>query len=237
MPNTVLARLGFLFALSMGAVGCAADVEDDEDTEELSSSAESALSTTLPEPQRTTEEKAALVEELGLSELAVPTALLQNAVSFFVTHKTKLDNPRYISIVDFSQHSGKKRFYLVNVEAKTLDRTVVAHGSGSDTDGDGYAEAFSNTSGSKQSSVGFYVTGETYQGKNGLSLRLDGVSATNSRARARAVVMHTGSYVSESSGKQGRSWGCLVVPPARNAEIIGKLKGGSLIYAGRSGQR
>jgi hypothetical protein len=49
--------------------------------------------------------------------------------------------------------------------------------------------------------------------------------------------MHTGSYVSESSGKQGRSWGCLVVPPARNAEIIGKLKGGSLIYAGRSGQR
>jgi hypothetical protein len=173
MPNTVLARLGFLFALSMGAVGCAADVEDDEDTEELSSSAESALSTTLPEPQRTTEEKAALVEELGLSELAVPTALLQNAVSFFVTHKTKLDNPRYISIVDFSQHSGKKRFYLVNVEAKTLDRTVVAHGSGSDTDGDGYAEAFSNTSGSKQSSVGFYVTGETYQGKNGLSLRLD----------------------------------------------------------------
>lgn len=237
MTNTFLARLGFLLVVPLCSVACAADVDEDEDTEEPASSAESALTTVLPEPQRTDEEKAALVAELGLAELAVPKVLLQNAVSFFVEHKAKLNNTRYLTIVDFSQHSGKKRFYLVNLENKSLDRTVVAHGTGSDRNADGYADAFSNTNGSNQSSLGFYFTAETYQGKNGYSLRLDGVSESNSRARARAIVMHTGSYVSEGNAKQGRSWGCLVVPPSRNTEIIGKIKGGSLIYAGRSGER
>ena len=75
------------------------------------------------------------------------------------------------------------------------------------------------------------MTGETYDGKHGNSLRLDGVSPTNSNARARAVVMHGADYVSEGRSKQGRSWGCLALPSPDKDAVIAKLKGGSVIYA------
>jgi hypothetical protein len=110
----------------------------------------------------------------------------------------------------------------------------VAHGSGSDKANDGYAEKFSNVSGSNASSLGFYMTAETYNGKHGLSLRLDGLSSTNSNVRARAVVIHGASYVSDSDIKAGRSWGCPAVSMASKDKVIKMLKGGSIIYAGLS---
>jgi hypothetical protein len=109
----------------------------------------------------------------------------------------------------------------------------VAHGKGSDSNNDGYATNFSNKVNSEASSLGFYLTAETYHGNHGLSLRLDGLSSTNSKARERSVVLHGADYVREAEVKAGRSWGCPAVSMALRGDVIELLKGGSLIFAGR----
>jgi hypothetical protein len=81
------------------------------------------------------------------------------------------------------------------------------------------------------SSLGYYITGSTYVGSHGTSLKLDGMSSTNSNARGRAIVVHGASYVSESSVIQGRSWGCPAVANSLKTKVINMLKNGSLIYA------
>jgi len=108
----------------------------------------------------------------------------------------------------------------------------VAHGMGSDKNNNGYAESFGNTSGSEKSSLGYYRAAETYIGVHGLSLRLDGLSSSNSNVRSRAIVIHPALYVIDANIKQGRSWGCLAIPYADRDKVIGLLKGGSIIYAG-----
>lgn len=165
----------------------------------------------------------------------VPADLLANALAFVVANKEKLDNTTYVTVVDFSKHSGKKRFFIVNLETGAVEPHVVAHGYGSDPNSTGFAKKFSNVDGSGMSSLGFYVTGETYDGKNGYSLRLDGVSNTNSHVRERAVVVHGASYVSPGRSAQGHSAGCFALADEESSAVIKKLRGGSLIYADRSG--
>ena len=111
-----------------------------------------------------------------------------------------------------------------------VDKYLVAHGKNSDPDYDGFATIFSNTPGSEASSVGFYLTAETYEGNHGYSLKLDGLSSTNSNARSRSIVMHPADYVAPGS-KIGRSWGCPAVEPRYSVQIIDQIKGGTLIYA------
>ena len=107
----------------------------------------------------------------------------------------------------------------------------VSHGKGSDSNHDGLAEKFSNVSGSNASSLGFYKTAETYQGKHGYSLRLDGLSETNSKARPRAIVVHGADYVKDKEVIQGRSWGCPAVSRMHSKKVIDLIKNGSLILA------
>lgn len=166
----------------------------------------------------------------------VPTNLLENAVVFFDANLSKIKNQKYLSIIDFAQPSNKRRFYIINMADGSVWPMPVAHGKGSDSDHDGYAEKFSNVSGSQASSLGYYLTAETYYGSNGLSLRLDGLSSTNSNARSRAIVIHGASYVQDRDVIQGRSWGCPAVPLSYRDKVISSLKGGSLIYAERSFQ-
>lgn len=161
----------------------------------------------------------------------VPTAALKMAVEYFIANKSKIPNQNYISVIDFSKHSGKQRFFIVDLKTGAVAAHKTAHGKYSDSDHDGYATKFSNTNGSGMSSVGFYLTAETYYGANGYSLRLDGKSSTNSNARSRAIVIHPANYVSESSLKQGRSLGCPALDPDNSEKIIEKIKRGSLIYA------
>lgn len=161
----------------------------------------------------------------------VPTKALGNALVYFEKNKSKIRNKKYISVIDFGKRSTQKRFFIINVATGKVMAIHVAHGKGSDADHDGYAEKFSNSPGSKASSIGYYLTGSTYQGSNGYSLKLDGLSSTNSNARGRAVVIHGASYVSEGNVIQGRSWGCPAVAMSLRTQVIDMLKGGSLIYA------
>jgi len=113
-----------------------------------------------------------------------------------------------------------------------VHKTYCSHGKATGT---GFASSFSNVEGSKQSSLGFYITGETYLGKFDLGLRLDGLERSNSRARSRGVVMHgahyaTASFLNRNNNVLGRSYGCPAVPKEEADLLIHKIKNGSLMY-------
>ncbi|NHN26441.1 murein L,D-transpeptidase catalytic domain family protein [Flavobacterium jejuense] len=139
----------------------------------------------------------------------------------------------YLTIVDFSLSSNDERMWVINMDTKeVVFRSLVAHGKNS---GELFANDFSNKSESYQSSLGFYTTGETYVGKHGLSLRLDGLEyGINDNARERAVVIHGADYVSEefvkSNGRLGRSLGCPAVPNELSKELIELIKDKSCLF-------
>lgn len=161
----------------------------------------------------------------------VPTQALKQAVLYFDQIKDKIGNPNYLTVIDFSKHSSQRRLFLIDTHTGEVESLKVAHGQGSDTNYDGWAERYSNQPHSKASSIGFYLSAETYSGKYGLSLKLDGLSATNSNARSRAIVVHGAPYVSEKSEKIGRSWGCPALDQKQSRRVIDLIKKGSLIYA------
>jgi hypothetical protein len=161
----------------------------------------------------------------------VPDVPLKKALLYYDANKSHLKNSSVLSVIDFSQFSGKKRFFIIDMKSGSVWSIRVAHGKGSDPTHDGYAHSFSNVSGSNATSLGFYMTAETYYGDNGYSLRLDGLSSTNSNARSRAIVVHGASYVEEANVVQGRSWGCPAVALENRDKVINLIKGGSLIYA------
>lgn len=163
----------------------------------------------------------------------VPTQALKQAVQYFDQIKDKINNPRFLSIIDFSKHSQQRRFFLINMFTGAVETFKVAHGQGSDSNHDGWAERFSNQPNSKASSIGYYLTAETYLGKYGLSLKLDGLSLTNSNARTRAVVVHGAPYVNDRIEKIGRSWGCPALDLKYAKQVIELIKEGSLMYAWR----
>ena len=160
----------------------------------------------------------------------VPAMLLSKALNYFETHQNVIAKKDVIGVIDFKQHNSKERFYIIDLDTGHVDKYLVAHGKNSDPDYEGFATIFSNTPGSEASSVGFYLTAETYEGNHGYSLKLDGLSSTNSNARSRSIVMHPADYVFPGS-KIGRSWGCPAVEPRYSVQIIDQIKGGTLIYA------
>lgn len=140
---------------------------------------------------------------------------------------------KIISIVDFSKPSTEKRFYVIDLKKKkVLFHTWVAHGKHT---GKNYARRFSNIEGSKQSSLGFYLTSNPYKGKHGYSLRLNGrEKGINHLARQRAIVIHAADYVSPEfiaeHGRLGRSWGCPALPKEVSTAIIKTIKRGSCLF-------
>lgn len=138
-----------------------------------------------------------------------------------------------LTIADFSLSSNVKRLWIIDLDKKEiLFNTLVAHGKNT---GEEFATNFSNTESSLQSSMGFYITHETYTGENGYSLKLEGVDeGYNDAALRRAIVMHGADYVSEDFARQhqriGRSWGCPAVPRALAEPIINTVKGESCLF-------
>jgi len=138
-----------------------------------------------------------------------------------------------VSIIDFTRPSTEKRLFIIDLEHKILIyKCYVAHGRNS---GDNYAKSFSNDPASLKSSLGFFLTAETYSGDHGYSLKLDGLEkGINNNARVREIVIHGAEYVSEEFikmyGRLGRSWGCPSIPVEISKEIIDKISGGSCLY-------
>jgi len=138
-----------------------------------------------------------------------------------------------IVIIDYSKPSTDKRFYVIDLyQKKLLFKCLVAHGRNSGTN---YATDFSNKSRSLKSSLGFFLTGETYLGKHGYSLKMDGLETSiNDNARKRSIVIHGADYVSQdfikNYGRLGRSWGCPALPMEMSQEIIDSISNGRCIF-------
>lgn len=147
--------------------------------------------------------------------------------------KNKLSDKNLLTIVDFTLPSNKKRMWVINISLKkVLYNSLVSHGRNTGTT---YAKSFSNEAETHKSSIGFYVTGETYIGKHNLSLRLLGMDPSfNCRAFDRAIVMHGAEYVSEQwikkYGMLGRSFGCPAIPFEISDKLINQLAGGTCLF-------
>ena len=138
-----------------------------------------------------------------------------------------------LTIIDFSKKSTEKRLWILDLGTnKLLYNTFVAHGQGS---GGNLPDSFSNLENSHKSSLGFYVTSETYFGKHGLSMKLEGMDkGFNTNARDRAVVVHGADYVSQDfinrTGRLGRSHGCPALPTELTKSIINTIKGQTTMF-------
>ncbi len=145
----------------------------------------------------------------------------------------RLINESIISIVDFSLPSTEKRLFVIDLDHyRVLFNTLVAHGRNS---GKEMAYAFSNQHSSFKSSPGFYTTAETYMGKNGYSLRLEGLeNGINDNALESGIVIHGADYVSEglahAQGSIGRHQGCPAVRAQQATPIINRRKNGPLLF-------
>jgi len=176
-----------------------------------------------------------IYEDLKLNSLGMSSDAFKFAIQGFENLKMagRIFKDDILTIVDFTKPSSEKRLFIIDMKnRKILFNTYVAHGQKS---GAGMATTFSNTPESFQSSLGLYETTGTYIGKNGYSMRLDGLeNGINDKAEERAIVMHGAPYVSEgfikARGYLGRSWGCPAVPENLNRPIIDRIKNGSCLF-------
>ncbi|OQY42651.1 MAG: hypothetical protein B6227_01445 [Fusobacteriia bacterium 4572_74] len=144
-----------------------------------------------------------------------------------------IKNKGIITIIDYTKSANEKRLFVIDLKKeKIIFDTYVSHGKNT---GDEFAKKFSNNINSRQSSVGFFKTSTTYIGKNGYSMRLDGLEkGINDNARNRNIVIHGSKYATKSFinkyGRLGRSWGCPAVPLTLSKDLINSIKGGSIVY-------
>jgi hypothetical protein len=142
--------------------------------------------------------------------------------------------PKTLTLIDYSKPSTEPRLWVFDMTTgDVLFKELVAHGRNT---GDNMATQFSDTLNSRQSSIGLFRTDNTYVGRNGYSLRLDGLEpGFNGHARERAIVMHGAPYVSaefaRAQGRIGRSWGCPALDQKVSRQVIDTIKGGSLVFA------
>ena len=163
----------------------------------------------------------------------------------FARAKAALDQHRLwirdsIGIVDFSKPSSEPRFYVVDLASGAVESHLVAHGRGSDPAHSGWLEKFSNDFGSYASSNGTYTTGDYYDGKYGLSMKVAGLDWSNNNAEPRAIVIHNAWYAEpemiQQHGMLGRSEGCFAMPKTSQWAVMRKLAGGRMIYADKLNQ-
>jgi hypothetical protein len=147
--------------------------------------------------------------------------------------KGELKKSTVLSICDFTQSSKNKRLYVIDVaHKKLLYNTYVSHGMNSGVE---YATSFSNRPESFKSSLGFFLTTKTYFGRNGLSLKVQGLEkGYNDLAAKRHIVLHGSDYISpdylKDNGEMGRSLGCAAMPNAVSPKVIKTIKNGSCLF-------
>lgn len=139
-----------------------------------------------------------------------------------------------LTVIDYSLPSTEPRLWVLDLQkGQVLFHELVAHGAGT---GDKYATRFSNVMDSRQTSLGLFLTGGTYEGGNGYSMKLRGLNeGINDRAEERHIVMHGAWYVSEEharrQGRLGRSWGCPALSQDIAPTVIDTIKGGSFVFS------
>lgn len=139
-------------------------------------------------------------------------------------------------IIDFTMTSVRPRFFVLDLlQGEMLFSELTSHGINSGDPEDPIVTAsMSNVPESKASSVGLVRAAETYHGKHGYSLRLDGLEpGFNDNDRSRAIVIHKADYATDGfvddNGYLGRSWGCPAIDPVIHADLIDTLAEGRLI--------
>jgi hypothetical protein len=148
-------------------------------------------------------------------------------------HKRLVRNKNIITVIDFSKPSDQKRLFVIDLKRKKLLlESLVAHGRNSGLE---YATEFSNDVDSHKSSLGFYITLNTYSGDHGYALKLKGCErGFNDHAYQRSIVIHGSEYVTESflhsNGFLGRSFGCPALPEKINKKVIDVIKNGSCLF-------
>lgn len=171
-----------------------------------------------------------LYHEMGLEE-TMDYNIFKRAIAGY--NRLGAGKKDIITVIDFTKPSTEKRLFVIDLKLKkVLFVSYVSHGRNS---GENYATSFSNREGSYKSSLGFFKTEDTYYGKNGYSLVLDGLEkGINDKAKERAIVMHGAPYADPSTirscGRLGRSLGCPALPPEVCKKIIDTIKGGTLLY-------
>jgi hypothetical protein len=176
-----------------------------------------------------------LYEAIGLKKKGLDFGIFRYALIGYYNLKRQdaISRTGIITIVDFRKSCNESRFYVIDlIRQKVLYQTLVAHGQHS---GDIYARHFSNAAGSLQSSLGFFVTGDTYNGEYGYSLYLYGMDGSfNDKAKTRGIVVHGAPYVTRSFlkeyGKIGRSQGCPALPAGPHIKIIDTIRGGTCLF-------
>jgi hypothetical protein len=176
-----------------------------------------------------------IYDSLKLNSLGLTRQVFDYAFQGFSYLKEvgKISNDHILSIIDFSKSSAQKRLFIIDLKnMKILFNTYVAHGLNS---GQEFAKRFSNSMESNESSLGFYETKDTYLGKNGYSMHLQGLErGFNDNAYDREIVMHGADYVNEqlirARGYIGRSLGCPAVPQKLHKFIIDKIKNGTCLF-------
>lgn len=149
------------------------------------------------------------------------------------THKVVNKKP-VLTIINYEAASTEPRLFVVDLSTKkVLFKELVAHGKHS---GGNYVKAVSNKGQSRMSSVGVFLTGQTYQGSHGYSMRLAGLEpGFNDKALSRAIVVHGANYVNKEfakrHGRLGLSWGCPALDPKVVRPVIDKIKGGTIVFA------
>jgi hypothetical protein len=223
------------------ASGCAGDAPPDPPPAARPAAADPSQFTL---PNLTAAQRAQIVGEYSQLDPTgeIPRGLLEDAIVYFDVNKAHIPKTSYFVVIDLSQYSGHDRFWLVDLASGAVEKHMVAHGAGSDPSNTGYATKFSNTPNSNMSSLGFFLTGEIYDGTHPHSMRIDGLSPdgspngmANTNVRERAVVVHEADYVSDSNtSQQGRSDGCFALDPEIELSMVDRLTGGTLIYAAKA---
>jgi hypothetical protein len=218
--------------LRLGAYGAAGAI--------ISTAASSSVMQLYPGPQGLDPLAPLPAQPQVQAQVQTPTAPGGIDPQLFARAKAALDShqvwPRdTMAIVDFSKPSNEPRFFVVDIASGNVESHMVCHGRGSDPDHSGFVERFSNDFGSYASSNGAYVTGDYYDGKYGLSMKVRGLDWSNNNAEARAIVIHNAWYAEPDMiplhGKLGRSEGCFAMSRQSQYEVMRKLAGGRMIYA------
>jgi hypothetical protein len=178
---------------------------------------------------------ASLYRQLKVNDFSLPNidSFTAAITGFYELKQKGFIEKDLLTIIDFSLSSNAKRLWIIDLATQSvLMNTYVAHGKNT---GEEFATSFSNETSSFKSSLGFYSTGETYTGKHGLSLKLDGLErGINDKARDRGIVMHAAEYVSDEfirdNKRLGRSQGCPAVPVELAPQIIQMIKDKSCLF-------